>query len=45
MPYASNKQRKYLHAAKSEVAAKFDRDIKAGKSKGAQKRTQKRGKK
>lgn len=33
MPYASDKQRKYLHAKKPSVAAKFDRDIKAGKGK------------
>jgi len=34
MPYASDKQRKYLHAKKPSVAAKFDKDIKAGKSGG-----------
>lgn len=33
MPYASDKQRKYLHAKKPGVAAKFDSDIKAGKGK------------
>src|SRR5689334_23244567 len=33
MPYASDKQRKYLHAKKPEVAARYDRDIKAGKKK------------
>lgn len=32
MPYASDKQRKYLHAKKPSVAAKFDKDIKAGKT-------------
>ncbi len=31
MPYASDKQRAYLHAKKPKVAAKFDKDIKAGK--------------
>ena len=38
MPYASNKQRRYLHAAKPEVAAKIDADIRkqrGGKSKKA----------
>lgn len=34
MPYESDKQRKYLHAKKPKVAARFDRDIKARKSKG-----------
>lgn len=34
MPYASDKQRKYLHSQKPEVAAKMDRDIRAGKKKG-----------
>lgn len=29
MPYASEKQMRYLHAAKPEVAAKFDADIRA----------------
>lgn len=43
MPYKSEKQRKYLHAAKPEVARKFDKDIKRGK--GAQKRASKKGKK
>lgn len=32
MPYKSEKQRKYLHSQKPEVAAKFDRDIKSKKS-------------
>lgn len=45
MPYKSEKQRKYLHSQKPEVAAKFDRDIKAGKTKGPQKRTKSGGKK
>ena len=31
MPYKSEKQRKYLHAQKPEVAKRFDRDIKAKK--------------
>jgi len=31
MPYESDKQRAYLHAKKPKVAAKFDKDIKAGK--------------
>lgn len=31
MPYASDKQRGYLHAKKPKVAAKIDKDIKAGK--------------
>lgn len=31
MPYASDKQRKYLHSQKPEVAKRFDKDIKAGK--------------
>lgn len=42
MPYASDKQRKYLHAKKPEVAARFDRDIKVGKKKS---KPTKRGKK
>lgn len=33
MPYESDKQRAYLHAKKPKVAAKFDKDIKAGKKK------------
>lgn len=41
MPYKSEKQRKYLHSQKPEVAAKFDKDIKAGKKKA----TPKKGKK
>jgi hypothetical protein len=36
MSYSSDKQRKYLHSQKPEVAAKFDRDIK--KMKRAEKR-------
>ncbi len=31
MPYKSEKQRKYLHAAKPEVAAKFDKHSKKSK--------------
>lgn len=42
MPYASDKQRKYLHAKKPEVAARFDRDIKAGKKKTAKKTRRKK---
>lgn len=42
MPYASDKQRKYLHSQKPEVAAKFDKEIRAGKKKATPK---KRGKK
>lgn len=38
MPYASDKQRKYLHAKKPSVAAKFDKDIKSGKGKAAPKK-------
>lgn len=37
MPYESDRQRKYLHAMKPKVAAKFDKDIKAGKKKAAKK--------
>jgi hypothetical protein len=44
MPYASDKQRKYLHSQKPEVAARFDRDIKAGKKKAVKKTTRKKGK-
>lgn len=36
-PYKSEKQRKYLHSQKPEVAAKFDKDIKAGKKPAAKK--------
>ena len=43
MPYKSEKQRKYLHSQKPEVAAKFDKDIKAKKA--APKAARKRGKK
>lgn len=32
MPYKSEKQRRYLHAAKPEVAAKFDKHGKKSKS-------------
>ena len=35
MPYASDKQRKYLHSQKPEVAARFDKDIKKGAAKKA----------
>lgn len=42
MPYESDKQRKYLHAKKPEVAARFDRDI---KKKAPKKGAQRRGKK
>ncbi len=31
VPYKSEKQRKFLNAKKPEVAAKFNKDIKAGK--------------
>lgn len=44
MPYKSAKQSRYLHSQKPEVAARFDRDIKAGK-KPAVKKTAKKGKK
>lgn len=44
MPYKSDKQRKYLHSQKPEVAARFDKDIKA-KKKAAPKAAKKRGKK
>lgn len=33
MPYASDAQRKYLHAKKPDVAAKFDADIRAERAK------------
>ena len=33
MPYESEKQRRYLHSQKPDVAKKFDKDIKAGKKK------------
>lgn len=42
MPYKSDKQRRYLHAAKPEVAARFDRDIKAGKKKTAPRKGKKK---
>lgn len=42
MPYKSEKQRKYLHAAKPEVAKKFDKDIKKSGKKAVAK---KKGKK
>lgn len=38
MPYKSSKQRAYLHAKKPKVAAKFDKDIKAGKTKRSKKK-------
>lgn len=41
MPYASEKQRKYLHSQKPEVAARFDREIK-GSGKKAVKRAAKK---
>jgi hypothetical protein len=43
MPYKSEKQRKYLHAAKPEVAAKFDKHGKgaAAKKKAAARRKKK----
>lgn len=44
MPYKSDKQRKYLHSQKPEVAARFDKDIRA-KKKAAPKAAKKRGKK
>ena len=44
-PYKSEKQRKYLHSQKPEVAARFDKDIKAGKKGAAKKAAPKRGKK
>lgn len=34
-PYKSEKQRKYLHSQKPEVAAKYDKDIKKGAAKKA----------
>lgn len=46
MPYKSEKQRKFLHAAKPAVAKKFDRDIKASGQKAvAKKAAPKKGKK
>ena len=39
MPYASNKQRRYMHAMKPEVAAKMDADIRQAR------RTKGKGKK
>jgi hypothetical protein len=33
MPYASDAQRKYLHANEPEVAAKWDAEMKSDKSK------------
>lgn len=45
MPYASDKQRKYLHAKKPDVAARFDRDIKAGHKRAVKKTAAKGGKK
>lgn len=36
MPYKSEKQRRYLHSQKPEVAAKFDRDIKRSGKKAVQ---------
>lgn len=43
MPYKSEKQRKYLHASKPEVAARYDKDIKAGR--GSKKPVKKTGRK
>lgn len=43
MPYKSAKQRAYLHAKKPEVAARFDRDIKA-KGEPSIKKAKKKGK-
>jgi len=37
MPYASKKQSAYLHSQKPDVAAKFDKDIKAGNKKAIRK--------
>lgn len=42
-PYKSAKQRAYLHAKKPEVAARFDRDIKA-KGEPSIKKAKKKGK-
>lgn len=42
MPYKSAKQSRYLHSQKPEVAARFDRDIKAGKKPAIQKKKAKK---
>jgi hypothetical protein len=42
MPYASEKQRRYLHAKEPQVAAKWDREAKRRKT--AKKATKKRRK-
>lgn len=45
MPYQSDKQRKYLHSQKPEVAARFDKDIRAKKKAAPKAASKKRGKK
>jgi hypothetical protein len=42
MPYASDKQRKYLHAAKPAVAAKFDKHAKKSSAANVKKAATKR---
>ena len=44
MPYASDKQRKYMHAKKPGIAKKWDKEIRR-KTKVAVKRRKKSGKK